>query len=257
MTDIPGAHGSQALARGLHILRMLVDQAGPMTATEIARRIGLHQSSASRILATLTDVGYVRKNETGRFVPDYGMLALGSATTKLPLISRPRAAFEQIVGEHTALTLSLCMLWRDEMIYLLRATSGSEPLAFWSGGFPLNISSPGMRLLVDLPESEAVDILRASRQRFGWGGRPEVVPATEEGVLASARSLVADDVLVLAGWVLPGHIGAAIRIDTPEPHPVALAVVDDSGELGPDKLTLLLHQARRTVEQCFTSEGTE
>ena len=250
---LPGATSNQALARGLHILRMLVDEAEPMTATEVARRMGMHQSSASRILATLTEVGYVRKNVHGRFVSDYGVLALGSATTRLPLISRPRKAFEQIVGEHRHLTISMCMLWRDEMIYLLRATSGSEPLAFWSGGFPLNVSTPGLRLLVDLPEDDAIKILRASRQRFGWGGRPEIVPATEEAVLAEARGLVADDVLILADWVTERHIGGAIPISTPEPHPVALAIVDDTGELGPDKLALLLHQARRTVEQGFSS----
>lgn len=250
---LPGAQSNQALARGLHILRMLVDEGEPLTATEVARRIGLHQSSASRILATLTEVGYVRKNEHGRFVPDYGVLALGSATTRLPLISRPRQAFEQLVGEHPHLTVSMCMLWRDEMIYLLRATSGSEPLAFWSGGFPLNISTPGLRLLVDLPQPDAVEILRASRQRFGWGGRPEIVPATEEGVLDKARSLVADDVLILSDWHREHHVGGAIPLDTPEPHPVALAIVDDSGRLGPDKLTLLLHQARRTVEQGFST----
>lgn len=248
---LPGAGSNQALARGLHILRMLVDEADPMTATEVARRMGVHQSSASRILSTLTEVGYVRKNNQGRFVPDYGVLALGSATTRLPLISRPRKAFEQIVGEHEHLMISMCMLWRDEMIYLLRATSGSEPLAFWSGGFPLNVSTPGLRLLVDLPRDDAVKILRASRQRFGWGGRPEIVPATEEAVLDQATSLVADDVLILVNWVSEGHIGGAIPIETPEPHPVALAIVDDSGELGPDKLALLLHQARRTVEQDF------
>lgn len=241
----PRWSSNQTLARGLHILRMLVDEAEPMTATEVARRMGVHQSSASRILATLSEVGYVRKNVYGRFVPDYGVLALGSATTRLPLISRPRQAFEQIVGEHQHLTISMCMLWRDEMIYLLRASSGSEPLAFWSGGFPLNASSPGLRLLVDLPEDDAVRILRASRQRFGWGGRPEIVPATEEAVLAKARTLVADDVLVLAEWVTERRIGGAIPISTPEPHPVALAIVDDAGELEPDKLTLLLHQARR------------
>ena len=250
---LPGAGSNQALARGLHILRMLVDEGEPMTATEVARRTGVHQSSASRILATLTEVGYVRKNDQGRFVPDYGVLALGSATTRLPLISRPRAAFEQIVGEHPSLTVSMCMLWRDEMIYLLRATSGSEPLAFWSGGFPLNISTPGLRLLVDLPEADAVQILRASRQRFGWGGRPEIVPATEEGVLAKARTLVSDDVLILADWHRRHHIGGAIPIHTPEPHPVALALVDDSGDLEPDKLALMLHQARRTVEQGFAT----
>ncbi|TWD82569.1 DNA-binding IclR family transcriptional regulator [Kribbella amoyensis] len=246
----PGSGSNQALARGLHILRMLVDEGEPMTATEIARRIGMHQSSASRILATLGEVGYVRKDQ-GRFAPDYGVLALGSATTRLPLIQRPRAAFEQLTAEHGDITMTMCMLWRDELLYLLRQTSGSEPLAFWTGAFPINVSAPGLRLLVDLPDEEALHILRMARQRNGWGGRPEIVPSTEEGLLAKARATVADDVLIMADWVVEGRTSGAIPLITPEPHPVALAIVDDVGALGPDRLALLLHKARRLVEQSF------
>ncbi|WP_168207449.1 helix-turn-helix domain-containing protein [Microlunatus elymi] len=256
-SNIPGAANSQALARGLHILRMLVDEGESMTATEIGRRIGLHQSSASRILATLSEAGYVRKNEAGRFVADYGVLALASATTKLPLMQRPRPALEEFLSEHPTLTVSICMLFRDEMIYLLRAHKDRDPLVYWSGGFPLNISSPGLRLVVDLDDDDAIAILKVSRQRFGWGGRPEVVPATEEGVLAKARSLVDDDVLILSEWFHQGHIGGAIPLDTPEPHPVALAIVDERAEISPEKLTVLLHQARRVVEHSFLNPARD
>ncbi len=249
---LPGAGSNQALARGLHILRMLVDEGEPMTATEVARRVGLHQSSASRILKTLGEVGYVRKHQ-GRFAPDYGVIALGSATTRLPLITRPRAVFDQLTTEHRDITITMCMLWRDELLYLLRQTSGSESIAFWSGEFPINVSAPGCRLLVDLPDEEALHILRVARQRNGWGGRPEIVPPTEEGLLAKARAAVADDVLIMSNWVVEGRTSGAIPLVTPEPHPVALAIVDDAGTLGPERLVLLLHRARRLVEQTFVT----
>jgi IclR family pca regulon transcriptional regulator len=252
--QLPGATSNQALARGLHILRMLVDEGAPLTATEIARRMGLHQSSASRILATLTEAGYARKNSAGRFVPDYGVLALASATTRLPLISRARLAFDRFVEDNPTMSISMCMLWRDELIYLLRGRHGAEPLSFWSGGFPINISSPGLRLLVDLPEADAVQILAASRARHGWGGRPAIVPDTEAGVLAAARDLLKDDVLVLDGWYVEGKIGAAINLETPEPHPVSLAIVDDEDRLSADDFPILLHRARRDVERCFTAQ---
>lgn len=246
-----GANNNQALARGLHILRMLVDEGEPMTATEIARRVGLHQSSASRILATLSETGYVRKNAAGRFEPDYGVPALAAATTRLPLITRPRGVFTAFVTRHRGMTITMCMLWGDEMIYLLRATSGSEPLAFWSVGFPLNISSPALRLLVDLDDDDAVDILAASRRRFGWGGEPDVVPATERALLSQARRMITDDVLLIRDWYPDQHVSGAIPIVTPEPHPVALAIVDETGAMSEDRLTVLLHQTRREVERSF------
>lgn len=249
--SVPGASSNQALARGLHILRVLVDEGQPMTGTEIARRMGLHQSSVSRVLATLIEVGYARRSATGGFEPDYGVLALGSSTTRLPLITRPRRVFEELVAEGFGDLVSMCMLWRDEMIYLLRASPGSEPLAFWSGGFPLNVSVPALRLLVDRDEDEALAILGASRTRFGWGGRPEKVPGTEQELLSTARRMINDDVLILEEWIDVGHISGAIPVRTSEPHPVALAIVDQCGRTSPDRLTIQLHQARRRVEECF------
>ena len=249
--QLPGANINQALARGLHILQMLVTEGSPMTATAVAKRLGMHQTSASRILATMIDVGYVRRDHAGLFEPDYGVLALASSTTRLPLITKPRPAVDRFIEKYPELNLTMCMLWRDELIYLLRVQRTSEPVIFWSGAFPINISSPGLRLLVDLPDDEAISILRVSRERLGWGGRPETVPETEEELLSTARGLVVDEVLTLKNWYREDHIGGAIPIETPEPHPVALAIVDNDGHLTTEKLTVLLHQVRRDIERCF------
>lgn len=244
-----GAENASALARGLHVLRLLVDEGSPMTATEMARRIGVHQSSVSRILATLTQVGYVRKTPDRRFAPDFGVLSLASATTWFPLIRKPRAAMEAIAGAHPGIEVTLCMLWRGEMVYFLRTRHQVGAIDFGMG-FPVHLSAPGVRMLIDLPEDQALDVLRQSRSRYGWPGT-DVVPETEEEVLEWARAHVEHDVLVLPEWGFKGNVGAAIPIKTDEDHPVALALTGDVDTTDPATLRLWLHDARRIVESAL------
>lgn len=244
-----GMENASALARGLHVLRLLVDEGSPMTATEIARRIGVHQSSVSRILATLIHVGYVRKTPDRRFAPDFGVLSLASATTWFPLIRKPRAAMEEIAAAHPEVEATLCMLWRGEMIYFLRTRHQAGAIDFGMG-FPVHLSAPGLRMLIDLPEDHALEVLRQSRSRYGWSGTG-VVPETAEEVLAWARAHVEHDVLVLAEWRSMGHVGAAIPIKTDEDHPVALALTGDLSAADPATLRLWLHDARRIVESAL------
>lgn len=237
---------NQALARGLTALRVLVDEGTPVTSTEIARRIGLHQSSASRILATLGDAGFVRKTSAG-FTPDFGVLSLASATSQFPLMQRPRPAMEQIAARCAGLSVTLAMLWRGQMIYFLRTTKGAETIDFWWSDFPIHLSAPGLRLLVDLPREQALDVLRDSRRDHGWDGEPDV-PATEEGVLDRATNDVAHDVLVLRDWNHANNTGAAIPVESREDHPLALALTGPSDIADDPTLQLWLHDGRRSVE---------
>lgn len=242
-----GAH-SKSLARGLTGLKILVDEGAPMTATELGRRVGLHQSSISRVLATLTGLGYVRKDDQGRFVPDYGGLSLASSTSLFPLIEQPRQALQQVADAHAGINVSLCIWWRGQLIYLLRAIRDVDMLELGRPSFPMNISSPGLRVLIDLPEGEAVAALGESRATYGWGGAAEIVPPTELEVLAVAKKLVEHDVLILEGWHHAGSIGGAIPVKTPERHPVMLAISGAQGLADAATLRLWLHDARRTIE---------
>lgn len=249
----PGASTNQALARGLHVLRVLVETGEPMTATEIARQFGLHQSSISRILSTLTEGGYVRKTSKGRFAPGFGLLSLASATTgQFPLINRPRKAMESLsrmCGDHT---VSLGMLWNGQMTYFLRTSQHASTIDFWASDFPIHLSAPGLRLLLELPRQEALQILRHSRAQHGWRGDPALVPATEEATLDWARDHLAHDALVLSGWNAPHETGAAIPIDTGKDYAVALAITgQDRTDVDEATLRLWLHDGRRLVESAL------
>jgi|GEM_PF-1341611 len=250
--DVPGASSNQALARGLYVLRRLVESPRPMSATELAKELGLHQSSISRVMATLGEAGYVRKNERGQFVPDYGVITLAAETTRLPLLTRPVPVFRALLEKYPTITVTTAMLWRSEMLYLVRSNSGSIVHTYEYHGYALNASAPGLRLLLDLPEDEALALLAESRERRGWGGNPRMAPADELSTLQEARKCLDHDVLILDSWYDEGQLSGAIPVRTPEPHPVTLAIVVSDGSQTPDSLRLLLHEVRRDLEDAFS-----
>ena len=229
------------------MLRLLVDD-GPLTATEIAARMGMHQSSVSRSLSALAAAGYVRKGAHGRFECYFGVLGMVDSIGRQPLVQQLRAGVKKIINDYSDITIAICMLWQHEVLHLLRARSNSVFLPLWHGGIPLNVSTPGLRLLLDLPESEAIAILERSRERLGWGGRSDKVPESAAETLARARAGLADDVLLLRGWWQEERTTGAIMIRTAEPSPVALAVVDETEQLDAAEHTLLLHRVRRDLE---------
>lgn len=71
------ARSSSVLLNGLRVLESFSIVEPVLGVTEIARRVDLHKSSVSRILATLEKAGYVeREDGTGRFRLGLGLIAL-------------------------------------------------------------------------------------------------------------------------------------------------------------------------------------
>lgn len=240
----------QSLAKGMEILRVLTEADGPVTATELARRTDMHQSSASRVLQTLTTAGYVRKTTAG-FLPDYGVLSLAQSVTKFPLVVRLQRTIELIADENPGYQINLAMLFRGEITYLLRARAGQHAVTSW--GFPLHVSSAALRMLVDLPRDEALAALRESRRQRGWA-RSEQVPATEEEVLDWATSHVMHDVLLLDGWH-ENSVSGAIPFSSGDDHPTVLAISGDRPTATPTEVAFMLHDARRRVEAVVSTNN--
>lgn len=247
--DRPGPSGSQALMRGLATLRLLVEEGRPMSPTELADRVGLHQSSVSRILSTLAAAGYVRKVAHRRFEPDFGVLTLAAAVTTFPLVTKPRAAMAEAASMCAGCLISLSILWRGQILYFLRTVEGYDTVDFWGAGFPLHQSAPGMRMLLELPDDEALETLAMSRARHGWPRDSEATPSSEAEALRRARELLDHDVLIVDDWHEAGRFGAATLIDHPAEYPVALAITGPRTAATDDKVRLWLLQIRRAVEK--------
>jgi IclR family pca regulon transcriptional regulator len=247
-SDLFASSSSKALTRGLEILRLLVESE-PMTSTEVAARLGLHQSSASRILKTLSAAGYVRKPTYQSFTVDYGVLTLGGrAVRNFQLMTRPRAVLVAMAEENPDFLVTLSTLWQNELIYLVRAQRGQEVVSGHAGSYPLHLSTVALRLLLDRPEKEAVATLSASKRRYGWERPSELVPETPAECIKAARKFLRHDCLALVDWQGKGLIGASIPI-TAKGEPVsALALSGKLGSHSVDSVLLKLQDGRRAIE---------
>lgn len=238
-----------ALANGLAVLQLLVDADSPLSATDIARRMGLHQSSVSRILRTLADAGFAQKIGPRSFAPDFGVLSVGAAAVdKFDLAHRPREAMATAAAKAPGHAMALSVLWRGQVIYFLRSRHGFETRVFDADGWPLHLSAPGMRLLLDLAEDDALALLDGSRQRFGWAAPGPQAPGSPQDALEHARDSLEHDCLILDDWQAPGQRAAAIEIDLPNHPPVALSMAGPADLLDHSDIRLLLHSARRSIE---------
>ncbi|MFC7619400.1 IclR family transcriptional regulator [Microlunatus sp. GCM10028923] len=253
MSVIERVDRMQSLGRGLAVLDQLVRASGPLTATEVGHRCGVHQTTASRILRDLVAAGYARKLGYREFAPDYGLLALGlRAGEHLPITLRPKLAMERAAAMCSGLSVSLCMLWRRQLLYFDQATHGQDTRLFSGRDFPLHLSSPGLLFLLELPQRSALELLAGSRAKFGWDQPTAAVPSTPSELLRVARRSLRQQTLVLPQWAAIGHVTAATRLRDHEGHPLALAISGPSDVLTSEGVRLKLHQARRLVEAAIS-----
>jgi DNA-binding IclR family transcriptional regulator len=147
--DAPGPALVQSVDRALNVLWLLARK-GELGVTELAADLGVHKSTAFRLVSTLETHDLVEQvSDRGKFRLGVGILRLAGATNvRLDLVreSRPIATrLAQVVGE----TVNIAVRSGHEALYLDQV-SGPSALALqnWVGqAIPLHASSNGKVLL--------------------------------------------------------------------------------------------------------------
>jgi DNA-binding IclR family transcriptional regulator len=211
------------LANALDILRLLAEAEGPLTATAIAERIGLHPSNVSRTLRVLIEAGYVRKPSYHSFAPDLGLLALaGSMARSHPLCVVSQPVVEEL-SNRLGLTVTLAGLFQEQIVYLQTCQPGGSAVMAGVTRWPLHRSVVALRLLLDLPKKRALALLEASRRRYGWERPTAAVPETPAACLEAARVALQGEALWLRGWNSANQQQVAIALSIPGQPALALA----------------------------------
>lgn len=73
------AETSQTLARGLHVLRVLAESPHGLTVTALADRIGVNRTVVYRLVTTLEQSGFARRDASGRVHVGLAVLSLARA----------------------------------------------------------------------------------------------------------------------------------------------------------------------------------
>jgi DNA-binding IclR family transcriptional regulator len=155
-----------ALARGLEVLSCFRSADKGLSNQQIAERCGLPKSTVTRITYTLTRLGYLAQEDSGRYVLGSATLGLGSAMLARLDIRQLARPLMQELADFSGTTVSIAMRDRLSMIYVeVCRSSAALALALQVGSrMPLAVSAIGRAYLVRASEQERKDILGRAQE---------------------------------------------------------------------------------------------
>jgi len=185
----------QSVDRAITVLEILA-RAGEAGVTDIATELGVHKSTAFRLVAALENRGLVEQNsERGKYCLGVGILRLAGATTaRLDLVQESRQIARQLATE-TGETVNLAVLSDGAALYVDQVAGSSALQSHnWVGQrIPLHATSNGKVLLSGVSDGEVLAIA---------GKLPSFTPST----ITSGKRLRA----VVAGV---RRLGYAVAVD--------------------------------------------
>jgi len=148
----------QSVDRAITVLEILA-RAGDAGVTDIATELGVHKSTAFRLVSALENRGLVEQNsERGKYCLGVGILRLAGATTaRLDLVQESREIVRQLASQ-TGETVNLAVLSDGAALYVDQVAGSSALQSHnWVGQrIPLHATSNGRVLLSGLPDREVL-----------------------------------------------------------------------------------------------------
>ena len=160
-TRVENGAGVQSVDRALSILEVLA-RVGEAGVTEIAGELGVHKSTAFRLVATLEAHRLVEQTaDRGRYRLGVGVLRLAGATTaRLDLVQEARPVCRQLAAD-TGETVNIAVLSDTSALYLdqVAGSSALQPHNWVGQHIPLHATSNGKVLLSGLDEARLGEVL--------------------------------------------------------------------------------------------------
>ncbi|MFI8343381.1 IclR family transcriptional regulator [Streptomyces sp. NPDC085639] len=236
---------SQSVERALRILPVLAG--GPAGLGAVAEALGVHKSTALRLLRTLNEHGLVYRQPDGRYRLGAQLFALAAeAIENLDVrdIAHPHL---MELNRATGHTVHLALHQDDEVVYVDKVDS-RYPVRMYSRigrPVPLTVAAVAKLLLADLPDAER----RALADRIEY---PRYTARSTPDAAAFLREL---DLVREQGWAtdLGGHEESINCLGAPVHGPdgrvvAALSVSAPGVVLAAEGLLELLPQVLRTAD---------
>jgi IclR family transcriptional regulator, pca regulon regulatory protein len=159
----------QSLAKGFRVLEAFTSQEPEVTMAEVARRAGMDNATAFRLLNTLVEIGYVdRVPDTRKFRLTLKVLDLGfNAIARSDLRTHARPILRSLVGEINE-AASIGVLDGADVIYVERIQAGLARLGVdvrIGNRVPAYSSAIGHAILAWLPQPAQVSILQSQPRK--------------------------------------------------------------------------------------------
>lgn len=236
---------SQTVDRALSILPLLAE--GPADLGRVAERLGVHKSTALRLLRTLHEHGLVYRQSDQRYRLGARLFALAQQAVESLDIREIAHPHLVALNESCGHTVHLAVHEEDEVLYIDKVESRYPVRMYSRIGKPvaLTVAAVAKLLLADLPEPER----RALAQRLDY---PQYTPRSIAGPDAFLKELAT---VREQGWAtdLGGHEESINCIAAPITGVAGRAVAAMSVSapnviVTAEELLTLLPLVRRTAE---------
>ena len=164
--------GFQSFDRGLEVIRLLAENKR-MTASKIAESIGIHQTSATRMLQSLKKAKLVYKPDFHSFALDLGILRLGGMAMRSFPIVRASGAVCDAIRNETGLDAAVGTLVDGQLLYFAKIDRGASFSFVDDSNYPPHLSSIGLLLIHSKGKREALRVIRGSLNASGGGALDE------------------------------------------------------------------------------------
>ena len=218
-----GGSGTQAVERALAILQWFDERTPELSPAEVATRLGVHRSTATRLLQALERQGFLDSDaETGRFRLGLQLVTLaGLVLNRFPVRSLAHDILRELRDE-TEETAYLGLLDGREVVYIDQASSSHVAVNVDWVGYrqPLTAGATGFLLLAFQPPDVAAELARlavgqaeprvpseielAAIRRDGYLVRRNPDPGADSGVAAAVRDHLGTTIAALTVTV-PNH----------------------------------------------------
>jgi IclR family transcriptional regulator, acetate operon repressor len=234
----------QSVDRAVTILEILAAR-GEAGITEIAEELGVHKSTASRLVSALQRRGLLEQlGDRGKYALSFGIVRLAAATTgrmDLARLGQPTCqALAEIIGE----TVNLAVSDGEAAINVAQefGTSSVSSQNWVGRRTPLHATSAGKVLLAHMDELERRSLLRRRLTRYTEATitepavlRAELARVVDEGYARSFDELeVGMHAVAVPVWAHDGNVVAALSASGPSyrlPRRLARAVVSAMREV--------------------------
>jgi DNA-binding IclR family transcriptional regulator len=161
--------GTSALRNGIQVLQTFSREEPVLGVNEIARRVGLHKSTVSRILATLEEATLVERHpSSGRFRLGVGVIALASPMLANLDVRRVARPYLENLTRTTQETTGL-MIWNAgatlsvEQVASPKKVKHTLPLGI---RFPEHASASVKVFLAEAPSEEVQEVIDRGLKRY-------------------------------------------------------------------------------------------
>lgn len=207
----------QVIERMMKLLDVLAHHPDPVPLKHIAQETGLHPSTAHRILAAMSQAGFVERSEAGIYRLGIRLLELGSLVKSR--ISLRETALTAMLQLHatTGESVNLGIRDGDEIVYVERTSSGRSAVRvvhIVGARAPLHTTATGKLFLAQDGQTKVRDYAQRTSLPASTPASITTLPALEKELDHVRRHGVAYDM----DEVEPGVrcIASGIRDDTGE-----------------------------------------